>query len=178
MKKLFFIALVLMATMMSANTSLAQKLQSGSLDFLSSTNTLAVAIDYSQAIISKLTYSTRCEVDPDWKKGEEEIEKRFVIALAEELSKHGIGISKNSSYTLNLIPIKIDNDGETRAQLYVKDADGNSVAFIDNLHGEGGRFGSLTNLTGDGMERLAHSLGSFLGKQKRLVNKQKSKESK
>lgn len=170
MKKIYFIAMVLInAWIFLPKKSDAQVIKSGSLDFLQTNNAFSVSIDFSQSKIKKMSYNVYCELDEDWKKDEKDIQKRFKLAMAEGFAKYNIDILNEAPVSLLLFPTTIDNDGETRAYLEIRDSDNAVLAVIEGIHGEGGRFGSLANLVGDGMERIAHSFVKYLIKQKNNI---------
>ncbi len=169
--------LVLIVTMCLFSTfALAQIPEPGSLDFLKDHKSVKVEVDYSQAIINNMDYETRCEQDPDWKKNENEVTGRFISALSQELSSHNLMISKKSDLVLVVKLTRIDEDGECYANAEFQDLEGNVLGVLKGLNGDGGKWGSLTNLASDGMEELAKDVGSVLNKYKRATKKASKKK--
>ncbi len=160
MKKLLFIAM----TMLFMPFCRAQDIKPGSLDFLKKYESLKIVVDYSTAVIDNMDYATRREVDTDWIKNEKEVTSRFITSFSKVLSSRDIKVSNNSDLLFVLKVTKIDDDGECYGFAEFHDKEGNVLASIIGLNGNGGKIGSLTNLAGDGMERLAKDIGNILSK--------------
>ncbi len=167
MKKIFFIAMVLL----TASLSFAQSPAPGSLSFLDDHKSLKVVVDYTQAIIDNMDYETRCESDIDWAKNEKEVTSRFLTSFSRVLASHKLTMSKSSELLFVVKVTKIDEDGECYAFAQFQDKDGIVLGTIENLNGKGGKMGSFTNLAGDGMERLATAIGIKLDKYNHATKK-------
>ena len=160
MKKLLFIAM----TMLFIPFCRAQDIKPGSLDFLKKYESLKIVVDYSTAVIDNMDYATRREVDTDWIKNEKVVTSRFITSFSKVLSSRDIKVSNNSDLLFVLKVTKIDSDGECYGFAEFHDKEGGVLASIIGLNGNGGKIGSLTNLAGDGMERLAENIGKVLSR--------------
>lgn len=91
---------------------------------------------------------------------EKELCTKF-IDNANEKSFKGFYFSGNrvSQYILKLHVTKVDPDGETYLYAMVFDTVEKKLIFQKMYNGNGGTFGSLTNLMGDAAERLGKKVG-------------------
>lgn len=70
-----------------------------------------------------------------------------------------------AKYTATLFISKIDNDGELDGYIVIQNTSSKkTIAIIDKIHGEGGMWGSTSNLIGDGMKDAGERFGHFLSK--------------
>ena len=164
MRRLFLLNILLLFF----SFSYSQRVTSGDINCFIDITEVKVVVDYSNAIIDKLDYENRCDLDEGWVKGEKEVTARFLKVLIGELYRHQIKVTKKAEVSFVFHVTQIDDDGESYANAEIIDENVNSLVAINKFHGEGGKFGSLSNLAGDGMERLAKSVGRYLDLQRNL----------
>lgn len=122
---------------------------------------LNVVFDYSEAVLDGMTIEAMASLDENWEKGSKEAMARF----CKEFVKHCqvtpalfVGPYPEAKYTLTLKVLKVDDDGECYVDVIISDNDGNIILNAPKMNGDGGRFGSFTNLMGDGYENLSRKL--------------------
>jgi hypothetical protein len=166
MKKFFLLAGLLLCFLPSN----AQKLVSGSLEPVFKEKKLNVVIDYSQAVIDGVKESSLLNVGgeraKDWIEGKDELLSKFLLAMLPIVDQHvSVGRFEDAKYTFTFYPKSIDEDGEVRGDAAVTDAEGNEVAVITKINGDGGRWGSFINLCGDSFTRAGTSVGKFMDRE-------------
>lgn len=186
MKRLFFIAIVLLSAMLfcSATELEAQSLlPKGIMPEVSKkglTNIkkfgvirdgdrLAFQIDYSKASFKGYTEEEIAnELGKDnWEKAKSELRELFVEIVEEELGRKSLLFFKEGSpnvkFNLILSVGKIDKRGNLTGTLFLfENGETESpISYID-VYGDGGRIGDYLNLMGDGHKSTAESVGKFL----------------
>ena len=165
---------VLLLAFFISLTGYAQKLVSGSLAEVFRQETLNVAVDYSKASIDGIKESSLLNIGgeraKDWQRDKEEINSKFILALHLKINDIiEVGRYPDANYTLVFIPTSFDDDGEVNGYAEIIDTDGTSVAKIEKINGDGGRWGSFTNLCGDAMERAGENVGKLLQRECRKI---------
>ena len=179
MKKVILLSIAALCV----NICLAQKLTSGSLEDVFNQETLNVGFDFSKANIDGMKETAMLNIGgeraSDWQRDKEEICSKFLIAMYGETKDFiEVGHYPDAKYTLVFIPATFDDDGEVRGSAQVVNKEGEVVAIIDKINGDGGRWGSFTNLCGDAMERAGYKVGSLLQREARKIWKAKNASAK
>lgn len=174
MKKYLILALALCLSL-AAN---AQKVTSGSVATIFQEQTLNVTFDFSQAVIDGIKEATLLNVGGerarDWQEGKEDICSKFILAMVPIVDQViTVGNYPDAAYTLVFIPKTFDDDGEVRGDAKVVDKDGNVIAVITKINGDGGRWGSYMNLCGDSMTKAGEQVARFLVRESRKLARQK-----
>lgn len=102
--------------------------------------------------------------EDEWNKAKEEAMQIIVSNVNEKLRKQALFVKKhnpqkNCHYTIIVAPIKLDRNGNNVSYYYLRDNTSNTIIARKKINGDGGRFGDLANLLGDGYEEAARSLG-------------------
>lgn len=147
-----------------------------SLAFLKSEKAIGYVVDWSQMTIngmSKAEWIEKRQVDqPDYdanKEYEEEllpsIEKMFETAN-DEIKKTGLYFvsSTEKKYTFYFYPQDIKKKGDNNINCVVKETATGETKAEFNLKGNGGTWGSMGNLWGDGFEDAGEKLGKIIKK--------------
>jgi hypothetical protein len=166
MKK-FLLAIFVLSLCIPSN---AQKLMSGSLEPVFKAKQLNVTIDFSQALIDGIKESSLINVGgdraKDWLEGKDELLSKFLLAMLPIVDQNlTVGRFDDAEYTLTFFPKTIDDDGEVRGDAAITDSEGNEVAVITKINGDGGRWGSFMNLCGDSFTKAGEKVGRFLNKE-------------
>ena len=174
---------MLSITAFCVNICLAQKLTSGSLEDVFDQETLNVDFDFSKAVIDGMKESALLNIGgeraSDWQRDKNEICSKFLIAMYGQTKDFiEIGHYPDAQYTLVFIPASFDDDGEVRGSAHVVNNEGEVIATIEKINGDGGRWGSFTNLCGDAMERAGDEVGSLLQREARKAQKAKKASAK
>lgn len=161
---------------LSFNVCFAQKLTSGSLEDVFAQETLNVEFDFSKANIDGVKESALLNIGgeraSDWKRDKEEICAKFIFALHNKVDQEiEVGHYADAKYTLVFIPASFDDDGEVRGSVNIINKEGGVVAVIEKVNGDGGRWGSFTNLCGDAMERAGENVGLCLWREHKKIEK-------
>ncbi len=175
--------LLLAGLLLCCIPSMAQKLTSGSLEPVFAQDKLNVTFDFSQASIDGIRESSLLNVGgdraKDWAEGKENICTKFMLAMLPIVDNViSIGRFDDAPYTLVFIPKTFDDDGEVRGDAKVVDADGNVIAVISKINGDGGRWGTYMNLCGDAMEKAGTNVGRFLIREYNKIQAQARKAAK
>lgn len=172
MKNLFLIATMLMISL----STLAQKIVSGQMPSLKGEIKINLVIDYSQMTIDSKSVDNWLEyrqaAQPDYN-AEDELEKglkpalkeAFVSQINKKLEKRGayLAETKDANYTLILIPHNVRKKGDNINTCVITDKTDRELVSIE-VKGDGGNFGSMSNLWGDGYSDTGEKMGSFLAK--------------
>lgn len=197
MKRLFFIAIVLLSAMLfcSATEIQAQRNQKnqkpqkylfektyygepGGFNILNKGDRIAFSIDYSQATIRGLSEQDNSDLmgKEDWEKAKASVRKLFLLAFEENIGKKDIYLfgpeDPKSKYRMIFKVSIIDKDGDIKGVFYLKDRyEDKTLGFVE-LKGSGGRIGDFVNLMGDGHKDIGEKFAKFL-KHPPTVNPQK-----
>ena len=197
MKRLFFIATVLLSALLfcSATEIQAQRNQKnqkpqkylfektyygepGGFNILNKGDRIAFSIDYSQATIRGLSEQDNSDLmgKEDWEKAKATVRKQFLLAFEENIGKKDIYLfgpeDTKSKYRIIFRVNIIDKDGDIKGVFYLKDRyEDKTLGFVE-LKGSGGRIGDFVNLMGDGHKDIGEKFAKFL-KHPPTVNPQK-----
>ncbi len=168
MKKFIFLVLSFLAV----NTMNAQKLISGDFSVLKSEKFLKVAWDYSETIIEKQYSESEWEKirDPgEWENAKEEAMDVVLENMNDALEKttlRVVGLDRDFEvkYVLYIKPIELDKKGNNRSDFILIEKETDKEVARLNIKGDGGHWGTLSNLLGDGFEESARSVGKYIRK--------------
>lgn len=176
MKKLFLLFVI---ALFVGNIN-AQKLIEGTVSVLKDKKNLNMEVDFSKAkfwnrmTIDDFLYMKTEEEDEGeaWKDyWNKDCVKSFIKKFSKSANENlfgenfRIGTYPDSKYTAVFFVSSVDEDGEISGIIVIKEQYTNkTVAVISKIHGEGGHYGSIENLIGDGMERAGKQFGRFLTK--------------
>ncbi len=158
MKKYLMLLAVLFVGMQVAS---AQTLTEGTVDVLRN-QSVKVIVDYSNAIIMDMTEAEFAEYEDDWYKDQPTIISDFV----EEVNQRSgnllyMSARRESDYTLRWSVRYIYESGDIVSDFYLESADGEVVAKIADVVGEGSRFGTKLYRIKSGAESTGRALGKF-----------------
>lgn len=181
MKKLFFIAMVLMAAMMSANVeSFAQTKQPhyllertykgnpGGYSVLKDGDRVAFSIDYSSATIRGLSEQDNSDLmgKKEWEDAKSSLRKLFLLAVEESMGKKSVYLfgpdDTKSQYRIIFKVKSIEKDGDIEGTFFLFAMDKDKPFASVELDGKGGRIGDFVNLMGDGHKSIGKDFGKFL----------------
>lgn len=168
---------LLLSLLMFPIMGFSQKLTFGSFDDVFAQDTLNVRVDFSEAKIDGIKESSLLNIGgeraDDWKRDKDDICSKFILALHYKIDEEmEVGRYDTAKYTLVFIPRTFDDDGEVRGYASIINQDGDIIATIDKINGDGGRFGSFTNLCEDAMERAGESVGRYLQREYRKLRRE------
>lgn len=129
-------------------------------------STFHIKFDYGHTLFMGFSYDEYFRKDRDFQEGLIEAEGRFVELFKELLwdnsttKKRVFNVTDKdeADYTLVVRPLEINDHGSVDGDIVILDAAGRPVANLRNFVGSGGKYGSFTNLIGDGYESLAHEI--------------------
>ena len=158
MKKYLMLLAVLFVGMQVAS---AQTLTEGTVDVLRN-QSVKVVVDYSNAIIMDMTEAEFAEYEEDWYKDQPTI----ISDLIEEVNQRSghllyMSARRESDYTLRWSVRYIYESGDIVSDFYLESADGEVVAKIADVVGEGGAFGTKLYRIKSGAESTGRALGKF-----------------
>ena len=158
MKKYLMLLALLLVGMQAAS---AQTLTEGSLDVLRG-QSVKVIVDYSNAIIMDMTEAEFAEYEEDWYKDQSTIISDLIDEVNQR-SGHLLYMSarRESDYTLRWSVRYIYESGDIISDFYLESADGEVVAKIADVVGEGGAFGTKLYRIKSGAESTGRALGKF-----------------
>lgn len=173
MKKLFLFIMIAMVGM----TANAQKTLEGSFPNLAGQRKIDFSVDYSQMTIDNKSihewlefrqaqqpdYDAQHELDEELKP---QIQDNIVEQVNKKLDKKGIFLAKTDEcqYAIVAMPQNVAKKGNNVTKFLLKEkATGNTVAVVE-VKGDGGTFGSMSNLWGDGFKDTGKKFGAFIAK--------------
>ena len=159
MKRYLMLLALLFVGMQAAS---AQTLTEGSLDVLRGQQSVKVIVDYSNAIIMDMTEAEFAEYEEDWYKDQPTIISDLIDEVNQR-SGHLLYMSarRESDYTLRWSVRYIYESGDIVSDFYLESADGEVVAKIADVVGEGGAFGTKLYRIKTGAESTGRALGKF-----------------
>ena len=167
-------AILLIVFALSLTSLSAQKIKEGNLDFLIGEKELNLIIDYKNTIIHGNTeeaFVNQMVVQngEQWKEiwdGETKTElyQKFTIFLNRGTENLGLkaGTFPEANYVAVVKIINIEKKGTTTADVFFLKTGYPDILAIISVQGDGGKYGSMENLAGDGFRRAGSNLGQFL----------------
>lgn len=161
MKKLILIVSVLFASVVA---SVQTATLTGSFDALKEENLLDAEIDFDKGVYKLIPVEEFVNVTPDWEKIKEETTDRFFQGLNKTLKlTHKAAVKTGrQNFTIEVEIINVDDKGNTISNVQVTDSEGKAIAKIEHLYGKGGRYGTFSNLMGDGLESTGEKIGRMI----------------
>ena len=164
------IVLVMLLSLMTTSSS-AQKVISGSFSALSSEKAVSVKWDFGSTVFEKKYNEREWESingEAEWNKAKNEAMSLILKCINEELKKAhvyvvGENLSNECKYTILVSPINLDRKSNNKSNYYLVDKNNTEIACVQ-IKGDGGHWGSLGNLLGDGYEEAAKKLGKLIKK--------------
>lgn len=135
-----------------------------------------LAVDFSNASIHNMDENTFAIYEPDYAVGKLEV----IAKLAEEFNdekKVGFILGKypKAKYTVKVNVVSVNKNGDMLSNAEILDFEGNVIATISDIKGDGGTFGSNMNLMGDGCKSTGEALAKRMAKMIK-VEKKKAKQ--
>ncbi len=167
---------ILFAMMLMALPCYSQKLLSGSFTLPAQEKYLIVDWDFSKTIFEKKYAEKEWIAMHGQKEWEEATSEALTLILKKMNDKMErtriIAIKKGSdlkaAYTLFISPISLDRKGNNKSLYILKmNSTGEEIGKCQ-LKGDGGHWGSLANLLGDGYEEAAGKMGKFIVKHNKM----------
>ncbi len=173
MKKALFL---LAAVLITLSAGASSKVLSGTAPSLQGVTKINLKFDYSNLLIEKKAIADWLEyrqaTQPNYD-AEEELEKqikpnlqeKIIDALNSKLEKQKAFVTTNGSadYTIVVRPLTINKNGTNTNTCCILDKDGNVLVEFSAM-GKGGKWGSLSNLVGDGYKNSGKEIASFVAK--------------
>ena len=168
--------LLMLVFSMSISCINAQKLISGTFTLPASEKYLAVAWDFSEAVIEKKYDEKEWEMingKEVWASAKAEALGNIIVQMNEKMKKSRlICISLNSeikpAYTLYIHPLTLNRKGDNKSLYILKETETGQEIGRAKRSGDGGSFGDLANLLLDGYEEAARAIGSYLTSKNKL----------
>ncbi len=157
--------MLLAALFVGMQAASAQTLTEGAVDVLRN-QSVKVVVDYSNAIIMDMTEAEFAEYEEDWYKDQPDIISDLIDEVNQR-SGHLLYMSarRESDYTLRWSVRYIYESGDIVSDFYLESADGEVVAKIADVVGEGGAFGTKLYRIKSGAESTGRALGKFFRKE-------------
>ncbi len=92
--------------------------------------------------------------------------KELTQKVNKKLEKIPLALAKKEGckYTLRIVPLNIDNKGNNELQCTIVENESQKIIADFVVKGEGGHWGSMSNLWGDGFEHAGETLGNLIYK--------------
>lgn len=171
MKKLFFIYSFLLLSAVS----FSQKV-TGTFTLPEGEKFISIDWDWSDAVIDKKYNEADWIVvngKEYWEKAKLEVLSLLVREMNSKMEKARITVispenEKKTKYTLFICPIKYSKKGDNVSIYRLKETSSGEEIGSCKLSGDGGSFGSVANLLGDGYEEAARKMGTILKRYNRI----------
>lgn len=155
----------------------AQKIKKGDLDFLKNQKEIHLVFDWSNVIIDNKTEEDFVDIKAinsreDWKnewyttikKGFELKFKAATNGIFIETLDMKVGDYPNANVTALIKLQRIDSDGEVYASVIFSNNNSDEPIITVKINGDGGMWGTVENLFGDGFTKAGISLGKIIVK--------------
>ena len=164
MKQILFLLLLFVMTI----SGRAQKIISGSYGCLSAERAVCIQWDFSNTLFErKYNEDEWIELkgEEEWDRAKKEAMDVIVENVNKMLQKEQIFVVKNSdkaNFKITIAPQTLDSKGNNKSEYILTDIrTGNEEGRIQ-IKGDGGHWGDLANLLGDGYEEAARKLGKHI----------------
>ncbi len=173
----------LLSILVLSTSTFAQFYQRTSVDWngikLDENSVIGIAFEIKEANFGGLSFSDRCDVDPELETEWPDAVTRCVNSANQYMNRlygqyvpygqtahsiHYTTKTEGKSYVIVVKVLSVASDGWTIADATFTTPYG--VATFTNLVGKGGRFGSFVNLMGDGFESIGEELAKRIYKAK------------
>lgn len=170
--------LSVLAVLMIGISAHAVDLKSGNFGKLIGQSQVNVEFDFGQVLIDGIgfeEFKAMGRVDEDYEKWDDFeifIKRRFIAGLNEYHTKIPGGIvfrmgGDPCGYTLKVMPVMMNSDGVYNVNFSLIDNNTGKEVASASANGDGGVFGTFSNLQGDGFEELGNDFAKFLVKELR-----------
>lgn len=133
---------------------------------------VTLEVDFSKALIHKMTVAEFAEYDPSFAEEKDDVIKLLVKAYNEEKKiPFSIVKSGNNRHKLKLTIVNVDRKGNTKSYAELLTPEEKWIARTKIIKGEGGSRGSNMNLMGDGFKSTGQELASEMRKVVRELQK-------
>ena len=153
-----------------AASTCAQTVISGSFDCLATEKAVCIKWDFTNVVFEKkFNEQEWAEIKgaEEWGKAKEEAMDVIIENVNDMLKKEQVFIVKNSekaNYVITIFPLTLDRKGNNKSEYVLTDIkNGNEEGRI-LIKGDGGHWGDIANLLGDGYEEAARKLGKYIKK--------------
>ena len=135
-----------------------------------------LVVDFSNASIHNMDENAFSTYEPSYAKGKNEVIAKLVEEFNDE-EKVGfiLGNFPKADYTVKVNVVAGSRKGDMLSNAEILDIDGNVIATISDIKGDGGTFGSNMNLMGDGCKSTGEALAKRMAKMIK-VEKKKAKQ--
>lgn len=167
MKKTLLITFMALATL----NSYAQKVIDGTFALLKDEKFVTVAWDFSKTVFEKKFNEKEwadIHTPAEWEEAKKEAMEKILEEANGKLENATVYLvdattyKEKTNYTIIITPKTLDKKGNNLSNYVLrKNANSEEVAVIE-IKGDGGHFGSLSNLLGDGYEEAARKLGKHI----------------
>lgn len=131
-------------------------------------------VDFSNASIHNMAEEYFAIYEPSYSEKKLEVIAKLAEGFNDDKRKPFIvGMFTKALFTIKVNVIHIDTNGDMNSKAEILDRDGNLLAGLGSLYGEGGNFGSKMNLIGDGCLSTGEALSK---KVKKLIKTLKKKK--
>jgi len=153
----------------SANIN-AQTVISGSFDCLSTEKAVCIKWDFTNTVFEKKYNEqewTELKGTEEWDNAKKEAMDLIIENVNEMLKKEQVYVVKESeraNYVITIFPLTLDKKGNNKSEYVLTDIKGKNEEGRILIKGDGGHWGNLANLLGDGYEEAARKLGKYIRK--------------
>lgn len=160
---------VLFAAAFSVNIH-AQKEISGSFGCLSTERAVCIRWDFSNTLFENKFSEQEWEETKGkaaWNNAKNEAMDVIIENVNDMLKKEQVFVVKNSDkahYIITIAPLSLDSKGNNNSEYILTDIKNGSEEGRILIKGDGGHWGDLSNLLGDGYEEAARKLGKYIKK--------------
>ena len=148
----------------------AQTVISGSFDCLTTEKAVCIKWDFSNTLFEK-KYSEQEWAElkgaEEWDKAKKEAMDVIIENVNDMLKKEQVYVVKNSdraNYVITIFPKTLDRKGNNKSEYVLTNIKDGSEEGRILIKGDGGHWGDLGNLLGDGYEEAARKLGKYIRK--------------
>lgn len=171
MKRLFLFVFLFVSI-----TGYAQKLLSGSFVLPESEKYIEVDWDCSKTVFDKKYNETEWKSiigEKDWNNAKSEALAFILNKMNDEMKKSRLiavksGENLQSSYVLYISPLTLDKKGNNVTLYILKEKKTGAELGRLRKKGDGGHWGTLANLLGDGYEEAASDIGGYIKKHNKV----------
>lgn len=154
----------------------SQTLVSGSFSLPKSEKFITLEWDFSEALIEQKYNESEWEAlngKKEWSEAKTETLDLIKREMNSNMVKSRLTVvtkesGLNYSYSLYICPQKLFKNGNNLTLYVLKDNGSGMEVGRCIIKGKGGKFGSLSNLMGDGYEEAARKMGKYLRSQNKL----------
>lgn len=167
---------ILLLLLMRSMISFSQTLVSGSFSLPKSEKFIIIEWDFSEAVIEQKYNELEWEAlngEKEWSEAKTETIDLIKREMNNNMANSRLTVvtkesGLNYSYSLHICPQKLFKNGNNLSLYILKEISSGEEVGRCIIKGKGGKFGSLSNLMGDGYEEAARKMGKYLRSQNKL----------